>query len=249
MVYLGGKGRIASKILPIMLINRKPGQWWVEPFCGGCNTLAAVWGRRIGADSHAPLIALWRYLCANGMPAPLPEWEYHAIRENKDAYPLWKVGYAGFVYSFNGKYFGGYIRDNVDKRPGTAGRPKPYVRWNVEHTERQIPVLKGVQFLNTSYPYLPIPRESLIYCDPPYQAATGYRGTEPFDHAAFWQWARERAWDGHTVYVSEYTAPPDFACVWADSKPINRWKSGRPKQIERLFTYRPSRRYLPGITA
>ena len=35
MQYLGGKTRIAKEILPIILADRKEGQYFVEPFCGG----------------------------------------------------------------------------------------------------------------------------------------------------------------------------------------------------------------------
>ena len=39
MKYMGGKRRIASDILPIILLDRKSNQWYVEPFCGGCNII------------------------------------------------------------------------------------------------------------------------------------------------------------------------------------------------------------------
>ena len=35
MKYMGSKNRIAKYILPIMLKDRKPNQYWVEPFVGG----------------------------------------------------------------------------------------------------------------------------------------------------------------------------------------------------------------------
>jgi hypothetical protein len=31
MRYMGSKNKIAKHILPIMLAERKPDQWWVEP--------------------------------------------------------------------------------------------------------------------------------------------------------------------------------------------------------------------------
>lgn len=46
MQYLGGKTRIAKEllpiVLPIVLADRKEGQYFVEPFCGGCNVTAKV---------------------------------------------------------------------------------------------------------------------------------------------------------------------------------------------------------------
>jgi DNA adenine methylase len=55
---MGSKNRIAKHILPIMLAERKPDQWWVEPFVGGANMIDKVVGNRMGNDSHEFLIAL-----------------------------------------------------------------------------------------------------------------------------------------------------------------------------------------------
>jgi hypothetical protein len=44
MKYMRSKNRIAKHILPIMLAERKPWQWWVEPFVGGVNCLSEAVG-------------------------------------------------------------------------------------------------------------------------------------------------------------------------------------------------------------
>jgi hypothetical protein len=54
---------------------------------------------------------------------------------------------------------------------------------------------------------------SRVYCDPPYEHTTRYKGTAPFDHAAFWQTMRDWARHDNIVLVSEYHAPPDFVVV------------------------------------
>ena len=41
-----------------MIAERKPDQWWVEPFVGGANMIDKVGGKRIGNDSHEYLISL-----------------------------------------------------------------------------------------------------------------------------------------------------------------------------------------------
>ena len=56
MKYQGSKARIAKYILPIILENRKPDQWYVEPFVGGANTIDKVEGLRIGSDFNRHLI-------------------------------------------------------------------------------------------------------------------------------------------------------------------------------------------------
>lgn len=58
MKYMGSKNRIAKHILPIILQDRKDGQWYVEPFVGGANMIDKVEGNRIGNDIHSYLIAL-----------------------------------------------------------------------------------------------------------------------------------------------------------------------------------------------
>lgn len=60
MQYLGGKTRIAKEILPIILADRKEGQYFVEPFCGGCNVTDNVLGNRIANDYNEYLIAMFR---------------------------------------------------------------------------------------------------------------------------------------------------------------------------------------------
>lgn len=56
------------------------------------------------------------------------------------------------------------------------------------------------------------------------------------DHEEFWQWCRERVYDGHKVYISEYQAPDDFIQIW--EKAIqNRISPNNKKATERLFIY------------
>ncbi len=59
MKYMGSKARIAKEILPIILKNRKPNQWYIEPFVGGANTIDKVEGNRLGSDINHYLIALY----------------------------------------------------------------------------------------------------------------------------------------------------------------------------------------------
>lgn len=44
---------------------------------------------------------------------------------------------------------------------------------------------------------------------------------------------------GHTVYISEQTAPPDFVCVWEKpfTRTLDRNKGNQFKVTEKLFTY------------
>ena len=71
------------------------------------------------------------------------------------------------------------------------------------------------------------------YCEPFVGGTTKYK--DNFDSDAFWQWCRDKAKEGHTVYVSEYNAPEDFKCIW--EKQINSNLGGTSKTAtEKLFT-------------
>jgi DNA adenine methylase len=67
--------------------------------------------------------------------------------------------------------------------------------------------------LPLSYNEVQLPPNSLIYLDPPYKGVTGYR--VKFDHEQFWNYVRFLVSQGHTVFVSEYSAPDDFVSVFS----------------------------------
>jgi len=129
-----------------------------------------------------------------------------------------------------GKWFGGFARDKAyDKLTNEL----TFSRRAKSNALNQSPKLKDCLFINSSYEFLDIPPKSLIYCDPPYEGTTGYK--DGFSHPGFWEWARRKTREGHTVFVSEYNAPADFDCVW--SKEIPNALNLDKKNVEKLFTY------------
>ena len=109
MQYMGSKNRIAKHILPVMLAERKPDQWWVEPFVGGANMIDKVEGNRIGNDSHEFLIALLVALRDGYIPpTDISKELYYAVKSKPQEYPKELVGFVGFLCSFGGKWWGGY---------------------------------------------------------------------------------------------------------------------------------------------
>lgn len=62
---------------------------------------------------------------------------------------------------------------------------------------------------------------------------TGYAAG--LNHDEFWQWCRERVYDGHKVYISEYQVPDDFIKIW--EKSIQNCVNPDKKATERLFIY------------
>lgn len=82
-----------------------------------------------------------------------------------------------------------------------------------------------------------IPEKSLIYCDPPYKGTTQYN--DKFDHHAFYEWCGEKVYEGHTLFLSEYSAPSDFECVFEKQVSSNLDVSSKgKKEQEKLFRYK-----------
>lgn len=229
MVYMGSKNRIAKELIPIITKDLKPNQWYVEPFVGGANMIDKIeHPYKLGADNNKYLIALLEAV-QNGQE--LPEYinkdEYISVKTNKDNYPDWYVGFVGFVSSFRAKFFGGYSGYCTTK----TGIQRNYIKERINNILKQN--LDGIKLVCSSYDALDIPANSIIYCDPPYNGTTKYK--DSFDSDAFWQWCRDKAKEGHSVYVSEYNAPEDFKCIW--EKQINSNLGGTSKTAtEKLFT-------------
>ena len=229
MVYMGSKNRIAKELIPIITKDLKPNQWYVEPFVGGANMIDKIeHPYKLGADNNKYLIALLEAV-QNGQELPeyITKDEYIAVKTNKDNYPDWYVGFVGFVSSFRAKFFGGYSGYCTTK----TGIQRNYIKERINNILKQN--LDGIKLVCSSYDALDIPANSIIYCDPPYNGTTKYK--DSFDSDAFWQWCRDKAKEGHTVYVSEYNAPEDFKCIL--EKQINSNLGGTSKTAtEKLFT-------------
>lgn len=235
MKYMGSKNRIAKEILPIMLKDRSPEQWYVEPFAGGMNMICDAKGKRIANDIHPYLIALFESVVYNYWnPIKISKQLYDDIRENKSLYPNQLVGWAGFGCSYNGKYFGGYAGE-INTKIGTV---RDYQQESINNLLIQKNKLIGVHFTCMPYNEMVIPDCSIIYCDPPYEGTTKYR--DDINHAEFWDWCRRKSKEGHIVYVSEYNAPDDFICVWKKDIVSSLTKdTGSKIATERLFTILP----------
>lgn len=228
MKYMGSKNRIAKYILPIMLENRKEGQYYIEPFCGGCNTIDKVTGNRIASDSHSELIELFRSLQQGWVPPiHVSEEEYQQAKVLVDRPHL--KGYIGFNLSFGAKWFGGYARHNDGGK--RCSSTEAY-----NNVTKQIPFIQGIEYYHGAYSvFIDYPPNSIIYCDPPYRGTTKYKNGLDYEH--FYQWCRDMKALGHTVFVSEYTMPEDFICVWAKPVTVNLTNiTAANRAVEKLFT-------------
>lgn len=169
MKYMGSKNRIANDILPILLKNRTNEQYYVEPFCGGLNSIDKVSGYRIASDKNKYLIAMWKGLQENKTrPYDISKELYSIARteyrnNTNNELDDFLIGWIGFMGSFNGRFFdGGY---------SGLSSGRNYIDEQIRNTEKQIPLIKDIQFEHCSYDELILPKNSIIYCDIPYKEA------------------------------------------------------------------------------
>jgi DNA adenine methylase len=231
---MGSKARFAKELLPIILADRQDGQWYVEPFAGGMNMISEVSGNRIANDNHPYLIKMWEALVNGWKPEEYSRDEYYEVKAQMNSLPLHIVGWVGFNCSYSGKWFDGYAGKTQTKN----GRIRDYQEEARKNVSSQVQHLQGVVFTNFSYDDMSIPANSIIYCDPPYRGTRKYLSIINHDH--FWEWVRGLHQDGHKVFVSEYSAPDDFTCVWqketTSSISANSVNNGTTKSVEKLFT-------------
>lgn len=211
MQYMGGKAKIARKIVQAVLGDTDNRSIWVEPFVGGGNVIehaAEHFNSSIGLDAHEDLILLWQAAAQGWLAPDLTKERYQELRSQS---PSALRGYAGFGASFGGKWFGGY---GVSPRDGEVWKASQ----RAIQRQGRVFMKHQVKFYQLPFgTYTPLPG-SVVYCDPPYAGTTGY-STGSFDHAWFYrvlaEWSRTCQ-----VYVSEYTIPSAVrtSVVWSQQK-------------------------------
>lgn len=171
------------------------------------------------------------------LPDIILEDTYNEVKNNKDKYEDWYVGFVGFCATFGAKYYGGYARAKSDKYNGEKSAMA------IRNLKKQAPNLKNIKFVNCGF--LDLPKDKIknhvIYCDPPYRDTTKYK-TESFPYEEFYQWCRDMSVH-NTVLISEYNMPEDFECIWQKETKANfdsNRKSNDDKniRIEKLYTYK-----------
>lgn len=216
-----------------MLAGRRKRQWYVEPFVGGGNIFCKAANPKLGSDANTYIVDLLAYIAAGGVtPDDLSLDEWKMIRANQDGHPPWLVGFAGAACSFGGRWFEGYARPSAGITD--SGH---YAAQQSRTLQRQRAGLVGACFTHGDYHTLAIPARSIVYCDPPYVGTHNY-GRGKWDADRFWRWAARLADKGHTVFVSEYAAPPGWDAVWTKTTCTNfdSARAGAATRVEHLFT-------------
>ena len=223
MRYAGGKHQISKHVVEVLNQHRR-NRLYIEPFIGALNIFSKMDGPKIGSDANSDLIELWLALRDGWQPPThVTESQYLTL---KDYPPSPLRTFVGFACSFSGKMFHGYARDGTDRN---------YASNAVNSLRTKLPGIEQAEIKACGYEEYTGATGALIYCDPPYANTKIFKG---FDSEKFWAWATEMS-KTNTVIVSEFTAPPDWKCIW--EKQINRSlrKNGEVNMTEKLFICEP----------
>ena len=237
--YMGGKGRIgrfiSEKIKEIEEKNEIKTESYFEPFVGMCGVMRHIPNDKpkVACDYNEDIVNLWRE-CQNGWEPPT-----YLSKEDREFIKTQKSSalrcFASHGTSFGGVCWGSYI--------GNYNKGLEHIKTSSESIVRVTKMIKDVQFLD-SRSYLDFsPKNSTIYCDPPYVTARkstlSVENFKGFNHEEFWDVMRKWVYDGNIVIVSEYTAPSDFVCVWEKklSLAIIRNRYNGHDRIEKLFVH------------
>lgn len=80
----------------------------------------------------------------------------------------------------------------------------------------QLERLERLEIYSNNYNEVVIPKDAIIYCDPPYQGTAEYKEGS-FNHVKFWDWVRQIS-KTNKIYISEYNAPDDFEVLLSFSQ-------------------------------
>jgi DNA adenine methylase len=228
MKYMGSKNRIAKYILPIIEKIGGTDLPYVEPFVGGANIIDKIKNiNKTGYDKDKNVVDALIQIRdhVNELPRCNKEFTEADYKKLKTGNYKFKA-YAGYAFSYGGKWMGGWRRDSVGKRD--------YVAEAYRNAVKQSKNIQDVMFRVSDFTNIVFPQKTLIYCDPPYFGTTKYKGI--FNHIAFWNWCKSLKTQGHIVLVSEYSAPDDVKCLWSKEITSSLTKNtGSKKGIEKLF--------------
>lgn len=231
---MGSKSKISIELKSIFDLNRTSlSQYYVEPFVGGCNMIDKMKGHRIASDNNIYLISLWQGLQQDlNRPNKITKQMYENAKKDfqngtNEFYSNFLIGLIGFMASFNGKFFNGFVDDKMNNVRDYQSELKRSI-------EKQTRYLKDVSFYFSEYQNLIIPNKSIIYCDIPYKNTTKYE-TGNFNHFDFYDWSELKFKQGHKIFISEYSMPEDrFTKIWTKQVESNLSNKNQNK-IECLF--------------
>lgn len=228
MLYQGSKSKLAKYIVPFIHKYMPDKGCLIEPFCGGLNITQHVRRVKYCSDSNKYLIAMWEAVLYKNWDPPktFTLEEYLHVRDNKDLYPDYYVGWFAFC-CFGGMFFSGYSHPN---KAGQNYQLEYYNNIMKQKTQLHNVILRCCRFNEVE-----IKSNAVIYCDPPYANTKGY--STAFSSYHFWLWCRELS-KTNVVLISEYEAPPDFIAIWYKVRTSQMRPGSGTQHIEKLFIHK-----------
>ena len=127
-------------------------------------------------------------------------------------------------------------RQNTDSKTGNSNNAVPLSFGG----GYKLPITHSV----LDYSEVPIPEDSVIYCDIPYLNTGGYPIHGGFDYERFYQWAEKQT---EPVFISSYQMPEDrFVCITEFDHRCSFAQKANNKVTERIFV--PKRQKERGNT-
>lgn len=245
MKYMGSKNRIAKSIVPILLDDLKDDMIFIDTCVGGANIIDKIPTniKRYGNDNNKYLIALYNGIkTRKDFPTAISKELYDKVRVEYNngtniTFDDFTIGWVGYMASANGRFFEGGYSGISETKVGTS---RNYIDESIRGFLKQLPDLDGITFTNKNILDIKPKVKSLLYCDIPYKDTKQYATSKDFNYKLFYQWCRDRKEDGHVVFISEYSMPNDFKCVWTQevksSLSANGVSGGSKVSVEKLFT-------------
>lgn len=230
MNYLGSKNRYAKYIAPIIqkYIDDNKITTFVDIFCGGANLVDKIICDNVIANDLSPtLIAIHKKMQQDKDKIPtdgLREWWDKAYTEYKrlmkdypidamiwqteSSLPLWEIGAIEWYASFStGGFKKGYAKNSE-----TRNYYNERLRCHKKQSEN--PLYNKINFQQGNYLTIEIPKNAVIYADPPYKSTTSYQINPKFNHEEFYNWCREKS-KTNPIFISEQFMPDDFKTIWS----------------------------------
>lgn len=234
-----------SNVINELVINNIGNyETYVEPFCGGANSLYAIdFENKVANDANEYIIAFWNAVKNNEFTEQM--WNFVKNLTKEQYYDVKKdyangtsfysdaiKGYVAFSCSYGGGLWGGYANYNPKKNENHILEAYNGVKKQIKEFKH----LDNTIFYNFDYKEVMnyVSGKCLIYCDPPYSNTKDYKTN--FNSEEFWEWCRQMSIEGHFVMVSEYTAPSDFSVIYQKTMQDGMASENKSK-TEKIFVY------------
>lgn len=223
MNYRGNKtgdARYIANIVTNLMADRKQ---FVDLFCGGCSVTCTIpkTFKRVANDANPYLMALLKwYQAGNRFKAPITQTMFEEARtrvtkilkrSGNPVVDLTKVeslkdvaylAWCAYIGSASGEFFGTFC----GKQTGSA---KDMTYYNESQLVKTATCIQNVKLSCVNYLDLKLEAPSVIYCDPPWKGLGNYALTM-YNPDEFYEWCVKTKKSGHTILLSEVSAPEDL---------------------------------------